>query len=39
MIINQRKSCFFEKYGWFLGFLSAVAIVVVVSIILYILFF
>ena len=36
---KSKKELFFEKYSWFLGFLSAVAIVVVVSIILYILIF
>ena len=36
---KSKKELFFEKYGWFLGFFSSVAIVVVVSIILYILIF
>lgn len=36
---KSKKELFFEKYGWFLGFLSTVAIVVVISIILYILIF
>lgn len=36
---KSKKELFFEKYSWFLGFLSAVAIVVVISIILYILIF
>lgn len=36
---KSKKELFFEKYGWFLGFLSAVAIVVVIAIILYNLIF
>lgn len=36
---KSKKELFFEKYSWFLGFFSSVAIVVVFSIILYILIF
>lgn len=36
---KSKKELFFEKYSWFLGFFSSVAIVVVISIILYILIF
>lgn len=36
---KSKKELFFEKYSWFLGFFSSVAIVAVVSIILYILIF
>ena len=38
-LISKDRDAFFEKYSWFLGFLSTVAIVVVISIILYILIF
>lgn len=38
-LISKDRDAFFEKYSWFLGFFSTVAIVVVISIILYILIF